>query len=480
MHVRALVTGLWMLGAAAAADAQTTVILNTPSRVGGTAIRGGSYAATNFNGDLLVTRLSSDPTYVRRTLLDFDTETTIPAGATIQSATLTVTVHWGGVDPGRQIGVYPLTRPFVANEATWDIAANSVPWTKAGGDLGPRAAVGNVPNVDRAQASFNVTSLVQAAVGSSGGRRSRLALVDVDSLTNARDGYRDYYSAAATDPAVRPKLVVTYGGVPTNTGGALPNFSHVFVIVFENQEYGDVIGNASAPYFNTLAKSYGLGTNYDGIMHPSLPNYMALTGGNTVFTNDCQGCTTSAASIADQVEGSGRTWRGYMETMPAPCTTTDSAEYAQKHNPFIHYTRILDDAKRCQANVIPKTPLLHDLANGDVADYTWITPNICNDMHSCSVATGDKWLAKYVPAILGSPAWDASSVLFVLFDEGTSATGGGGRIPFIVVSQRTRAGTLVSTGYNHYNLLATIEQAWSLPRLGKASGAAVMKEFFNK
>jgi hypothetical protein len=480
MNVRVLFAGLCLVGAAVTAEAQTTVTLNTPAHVKDVAIRGGSYAATNFEGDLLVTRASSNPTYVRRALFDFDTETTIPAGATIQSAIVTVTVHWGGAAATRQVGVFPLTRAFTASEATWDIAANNMSWTTAGGDFGARATTGNVPDSASAQTSFNVTSLVQSAVRSSGSRRSHLALVDVDSLTNARAGYRDYYSVEAADPAVRPKLVVTYAATPSGTTGGLPNFSHVFVIVFENHEYGEVIGNPSAPYFNALAHSYGLGAGYDGVTHPSLPNYMALTGGNTVFTNDCQGCTTTASSIVDQVEQSGRTWRAYMETMPEPCTTSDSGDYAQKHNPFVHYTRILNDTRRCQTNVIPKTPLLGHLQRGDIANYTWITPNLCNDMHSCSVATGDTWLKKYVPAILASPAWDANSVIFVVFDEGTSDVGGGGRVPLIVVSPWTRPGTIVATPYNHYNLLATIEQAWGLPRLGQASGAAVMNELFNK
>jgi acid phosphatase len=304
--------------------------------------------------------------------------------------------------------------------------------------------------------------------------------VDIDSLSTAHDGYREYYSTEDANRSVRPALVVTYGGTPTGTPASLPNFSHVFIVLFENHEYDEVIGNTSAPYFNALAQQYGLGTNYDGTTHPSLPNYMALTGGNTVFTDDCQGCTSAAASIADQVEQSGRTWRAYMETMPAPCTTTDSGTYAQKHNPFVHYTAIVNNPQRCAAHVIPKTSLLSHLANGDVANYTWITPNLCNDMHDCSVATGDAWLQKYVTAILASPAWDAKSVIFITFDEGQSSIGGGGRIPLIVVSPRTRAGTVVAPAYNHYNLLATLEQAWGMTRLGHAAGAAVLKEFFNQ
>ena len=465
---------------ARAAAAQTTVTLDTPAVATDTTIRGGIYAATNFDADLLVTRASTNDSYQRRALLDFDTASAVPKGTTVESAVLTMTVHWGGTTSARRVAVYAVTRAFDASQATWDIASSTTPWATRGGDLGPQAALAEVPNTDGAKVSFDVTASVQAALSASS-RRTRLALVDDDTATAARQGYRDYYSLEAADPTVRPRLVVTYGTPTTSPKAAtLPNFSHAIVIVFENHEYGDVIGNPSTPYFNALAKSYGLGTNYDGIMHPSLPNYMALTGGQTVFTTDCQGCTTSAASVVNQVEQSGRTWRAYMESMPSPCATSDSGYYAQKHNPFVHYAPLLGDRSRCSAHDISQTPLLADLKRGDIADYTWITPNECSDMHSCSIATGDAWLKKYVPAILASPAWDANSVLFIVFDEGTSSTGGGGHTPLIVVSPRVKAGTRVGTRYNHYNLLATIESAWALPRLGHASTAPTMTDFFNR
>jgi acid phosphatase len=474
LYRRCLATLVAFACSGSIAAAQTTVTLNTSSRVADTAIRGGSYAGTNFDGHVLFTRASSNAEYQRRSLLDFDTETTIPAGAAIQSATLTLTVHWGDTQASRQIGVYPVTTRFVAHQATWDIATISTPWLKAGGDLGPRATVHGVSNAPGAKAVFDVTALVEKAVSASGSRHSRLALVDVDSLTTGKQGYREYDSMEASNASTRPKLVVVYGRAAT----ALPRFSHVFTIIFENHELTSVIGNSSAPYFNKLAARYGLATDYDAVAHPSLPNYMALTGGKTVFTSDCSGCTTTGTSIADEVEHAGLTWRAYMETMPRPCDTTDAGTYLQKHNPFVHYASIVGNPSRCDAHDIAKTPLLGDLQAGNVAAYTWITPNACNDMHDCSVATGDAWLAKYVPAILASPSWDDNSVIFVVFDEGTTATGGGGRVPLIVVSPRTSSGLRVSTPYTHYNLLATIEQSWGLPRLGKAAGAAVMAEFF--
>src|SRR5262245_51707648 len=157
----------------------------------------------------------------------------------------------------------------------------------------------------------------------------------------------------------------------------VPDFGHVFIIVLENQEYQDVIGNPAAPYFNTLATQYGLATNAYGVTHPSLPNYMALTGGDTVFTTNCIGCVTPAANIADLIEASGRRWTAYMEDMPATCASTDSGLYVARHNPFVHYTNIVSSAARCNASVVPFSRFSSDLSSGSIAEYAFITPNVC-------------------------------------------------------------------------------------------------------
>src|SRR5436190_8991825 len=81
----------------------------------------------------------------------------------------------------------------------------------------------------------------------------------------------------------------------------VPNFRHVFVIVMENKESTEVLGNAQAPYLNSLAQQYGVATNAFGVAHPSLPNYMAMTSGDTFFTNDCVGCVTPAMNLADRI-----------------------------------------------------------------------------------------------------------------------------------------------------------------------------------
>jgi hypothetical protein len=273
-------------------------------------------------------------------------------------------------------------------------------------------------------------------------------------------------------------VLVLVSAVARAHAGPPPNFAHVYIIVMENHEFSDIIGNPSAPYINSLAQQYALGTAYTALTHPSLPNYMALTGGNTFFTDDCVGCTVAAPSIADQIESSGRRWKAYMEDMPAACTTTEAGDYyTTHHNPFVHYAGIVFDAARCQSHVVPLTDLGGDLAAGTVPDYVWITPDLCSDMHDCTIATGDAWLSAVVPYIINTNDF-STSVLFILWDEGTSSVGGGGVVPMLVVSPLAQKGFQSAAAETHYSLLRTIEDAWGLPALGQAASATSMTEYF--
>ena len=136
---------------------------------------------------------------------------------------------------------------------------------------------------------------------------------------------------------------------------------HVAVIVMENHEYGDIIGSRSAPYINSLARRYGLATGMYAITHPSLPNYLALTGGATFgIGSDCTDCSVHATSIVDQLEQAHLAWRAYMQDLPRSCFTGASAgEYAKKHDPFVYYTRITGNPARC-ANIVPLARLAAD------------------------------------------------------------------------------------------------------------------------
>ena len=286
-------------------------------------------------------------------------------------------------------------------------------------------------------------------------------------------------------PPPTPTPAATPLPTPTPIGsGTLPNFSHVFLIVMENEESTGIMGNNAAAYINTLATGHGLATQYFAVSHPSLPNYLALTAGSTFgIASDCTGCYVNATNIADQVESSGRSWKGYLESMPSSCYVGDAYPYMQKHNPFIYYNDVRTNPARCAEHVVPFTQLSTDLVNGTVPNLAWITPNMCNDMHDCSIATGDAWLANVVPGILASSAFQNGGVLFITWDEGESSAGccgnaAGGQVATLVIAPNGVAGLRSTIAETHYSLLRTIEDAWGLSALGQAASAVAMREYF--
>ena len=304
----------------------------------------------------------------------------------------------------------------------------------------------------------------------------------------ASRGYQKHHAPTPTpSPAATPTPTLSATAIPTPTptpGGTLPNFSHVFVIVMENEESSAIVGNGAAPYVNGLLSAHGLAARYYAVSHPSLPNYLALTAGSTFgISSDCTGCFVNATNLADQVESSGRSWKAYMESMPSSCYVGDAYPYMQKHDPFIYYNDIRTNATRCAAYVVPFTQLRADLTNGTVPNFAWITPNMCNDMHDCSIATGDAWLANVVPGILGSSAFLDGGVLFITWDEGSSGAGccgnaAGGQVATLVIASNGVAGVRSTISETHYSLLRTIEDAWGMSPLGQAGNAAAMREYF--
>ncbi|HEU5015587.1 MAG TPA: alkaline phosphatase family protein [Roseiflexaceae bacterium] len=285
--------------------------------------------------------------------------------------------------------------------------------------------------------------------------------------------------AVLTEPiTATPTAIATATDVsPTQTPAVpmVPAFKHIFVIVMENKEATRIVGNPAAPFINALAQQYGRAAAFYGTWHPSLPNYLALTGGDTFgIEGDCTDCFVNATNLVDQLEASGKSWKAYMESMPQPCFVGDAGNlYAQRHNPFIYYDDVRNDPARCN-NVVPFKQFSTDLATNALPDFVWITPNLCNDMHDCAVETGDVWLQTWVAQILASPAWQDDGALFITFDEGDTSAGcctyaAGGQIDTLVISPLGRPGFVSSVAYDHYSLLRTIEEAWGMPPLRKAA-----------
>jgi phosphatidylinositol-3-phosphatase len=268
-------------------------------------------------------------------------------------------------------------------------------------------------------------------------------------------------------------LVLLLATVASAAGGGpgVPRFRHVLIVVFENKERGEIVGNPAAPTFAALARRYASMTAYDAVAHPSLPNYLALVSGSTQgIESDCTSCRVDAANLADELDHAGLTWKTYAEGLPAPgFTGADAGLYAKKHDPFLYFRDVADRPAR-RARVVPFAQLRPDLAAGRLPDYALVVPNLCDDMHDCPVSTGDHWLRENIVPLLRRPQL-AKSVVFVVFDEGSTNIGGGGRVAALALGPLVRPGARFQQPTSHYGLLRTIEDGWSLPPLGKSAQA---------
>jgi len=250
----------------------------------------------------------------------------------------------------------------------------------------------------------------------------------------------------------------------------------------ENEESSSVIGNSSAPYENLLASKYALAGNYYAVAHPSLPNYLAMIGGSTFgVTSDClpSGCSFANSTIASLLDSHQLSWREYAESMPANCSQSNSLDglYFPKHVPFVYFQPITGTkgtgttSPYCDSHVVALDQFWTDLAAGKLPSFSMITPNICDDAHSCPLSAGDHWLSSTVPRIINSSSF-ASAALFLVYDEGSSNVGGGGKVLCVLVSPFAKQGFVSAVQYTHYSLLATLEQLLGTGNLGRNDEAA--------
>jgi phosphatidylinositol-3-phosphatase len=297
---------------------------------------------------------------------------------------------------------------------------------------------------------------------------------------------------APAGPASVPPAEAASASHPCGTQARPGAYRHVIWIWMENHSSGTIVGSPQAPYLSALARACGLATNYHNITHPSLPNDVAATSGLSQealqgFLPDCDpgaGCDTPAPSIF----GQGETWKAYEESMPSDCDPGNSGDYAVRHNPPVYYTTL----RGCSAADVPYSRLATDLARNQLPAFSFITPNLIDDMHDGTVADGDTWLSRNLPVILGSAEYrNGSTVVFITWDEGedggyasgepcaTDTTDVSCHVATLVISPSTGAGTRSGTLFNHYSLLATAEQLLGLPELGLAAAYPTMTKAFN-
>jgi phosphatidylinositol-3-phosphatase len=236
---------------------------------------------------------------------------------------------------------------------------------------------------------------------------------------------------------------------------------HVVWIFFENHGYDQV---RSVGEFKRLADTYGEATNFFAHTHPSQPNYIIATAGETcgISTDDLETC--SAENLLHQLGDSQ--WRSYQESMPSNCNRTTGGPSPVKHDPARTFANI-----NCAANDVP----LPASPSFD-RKFTFVTPNICNSAHDCSIETASDFLAAFTSKVLNSPQYEAGELLLVVtFDEDDGSEGN--HIYTTLVHERAR-GKRVGTRYDFCNLLATTEDLLQVDRIGCAADAASMQGAF--
>lgn len=284
-----------------------------------------------------------------------------------------------------------------------------------------------------------------------------------------------------------------FASAPAAPAAPSGGFSHVFLFVLENHGIGSVIGNPQLPRLNALAKEGALALNSHGVTHPSLPNYVALIAGTHFgVSSDNPNQKFTGATLPDRLEAAGLTWKGYFQSIPSAGFKGNYGGpfwvYVKRHNPFMLFPSIADHPARA-ARSVGLGQLPSDLA-GQAPNFALIVPDLCHDLHgninclnrSKLFASADQFIGTWVDAIRASPAWDDRAAIVITFDESESAdkSGGGGRIPTIVLTKTGPQGYSTQTSYNHYSLLRTLLDAWKLPPLGESAKAAPMNELFFK
>ncbi|MBJ7347730.1 MAG: hypothetical protein JHC87_04060, partial [Thermoleophilaceae bacterium] len=265
--------------------------------------------------------------------------------------------------------------------------------------------------------------------------------------------------------------------VPTVASAALPRPDHIVVAIHENHGYSQVVGTSAAPYINSLAAGGANFTNYHGVTHPSQGNYIAMFSGSTqgVTNDNCPQSFVGKDNLARQLLDVNLTFKLFAETMPSVGYTGCSAgstpgDYQRKHNPVPNFNNVPSNLS------VPFTGLPSDFST--LPTVSWVVPNECNDMHNCSVGTGDSWTQSKLSAY-ATWAKTHNSLLVVTFDENDCFIlcnifdSTSNKIATIIYGDHVKTGNY-STLLNHYSLLRTIEDMYGLRKSGSAATATAI------
>ncbi|MBT2530956.1 DNRLRE domain-containing protein [Arthrobacter sp. ISL-48] len=397
-----------------------------------------------------------------RALMRFDVS--LPAGSIITSASLrlyaTTSVNASAI-------VHPASSAWTETTLTY---ANQPPWQTSelartgllrGGQYDSASLpTGSVPSSGSVSFGINTTTGAQASLSSRESAYQPQLLISYESA-----------SSTTSTPTATATSTSTTTATPTATPTALgvPAFDHIVVVMEENTNYTNIIGSTNAPYINSLANTGANLTQMYAETHPSEPDYLALYAGSTFgISNDNCPQPLAAANLGDQLKNAGKSFIGYSENLPSDgwtgCISPDN-QYKAKHAPWTNFP-----GGYAYGHMFSEFPTDYST----LPAVSFVIPNMCDDMHDCSVSIGDTWLKDNMD---GYAQWAKThnSLLVVTWDE--DDTTGGNHIPAILYGANVVQGSY-SQITNHYGLLGMIEDANMVPRIGNAVGElAVLAPF---
>jgi phosphoesterase family protein len=275
-------------------------------------------------------------------------------------------------------------------------------------------------------------------------------------------------NAAFKRPVTTAVLAAAAALVPVGHQQGRPRFEKVLIVVLENTDYRDALRQ---PFLGRIAREGALLSNYHGITHPSQPNYIALTAGTVSGVTSNDPVTLANRHIGDLLDAKGLSWKAYAEDYPGDCyLSKESGDYARKHLPFLSFQNIQGDRQRCRDRVVNAAELSRDIVSGRLPQYSLYVPNQINDGHDTDVAHADRWLSRTFGPLLQDSRFTRGLLFVVTFDE--SDNDGTNHIYTSLWGAGVRPGATSDARYDHYSLLRTIEDAFTLGTLGKNDATA--------
>jgi acid phosphatase len=246
----------------------------------------------------------------------------------------------------------------------------------------------------------------------------------------------------------------------------VPRMDHVVLVVMENHSYEEV---RTLPYISSLITQYTSFSQSYAVTHPSQPNYLALWAASTLDVTDdaCPpaGAPYSAANLGSACEEADLKWKSYCEDLPATgssdCANADNS-YRRKHQPCPSFSNV---KHKWECSFLQ---LAEDIAEDELPAFSFVVPNMCNDMHDCAADSGDAWLAKNLPAMI--EAVGPRGLVILTWDEDDKSSSN--HILTVFAGQQVKSNYVSSQPMTHYTVVRTICDALGLETFANASSAA--------